>query len=79
MGEKYEIRGYYDEDMRGLAESTTTNIFKTAIETVHTYCSNGDFVKITNSETGQRKIYAPDVWLNNIDMGEIPDDIKELS
>lgn len=79
MDEKYEIKGYYDKDLRGLANSTATNSFDEAVDAVHAYCSDGSFVKIVNNETGQQKTYDPDTWMEAIDMGDIPEDIKELA
>lgn len=75
---KYKVRGYYDERLYGLADSYETNDLDDAIDAVHEFCSHGDYVEIQNVIDGGRLVYSPDEWLDNIDMGDVPPEIKEL-
>lgn len=74
----YEIRGYFDGNMRGLAESISVDTNDAMIDHVHSYCSNGDYVKVFNNRTGANVNICPDEWMESIELGDVPEYIKSF-
>jgi hypothetical protein len=74
----YKVRGYYDRNYRGLSDSEEFRDFSKAIDFTHEIASRGSFVVISNYETGVEKRYTPDEWMEAIEFGEVPEDVKEV-
>lgn len=74
----YDVRAYYDGNMRGLADSRICRTQDDMIDTVHEFCFQGNFVKIVNNETGDSLVFNPDTWMECIDYGDVPENIKKL-
>ena len=75
----YDVRAYYDGDLRGLADRRICSTQDDMIDTVHELCCfQGNFVKIVNNETGASLVFDPDTWMECIDYGDVPESIKKL-
>lgn len=67
----YNVKGYYDENCRGLAESTYDVDFSTLRDIAHTYASQGYVLKLENTDIGTVMIITPDSYFENFE-GESP-------
>lgn len=75
----YEVRGYFDADMRGLSESKIVKDHTQMVDTVHEYCSNADYVHVENIITGTVIDINPDSWMESIEFGDVPECIKAFA
>lgn len=77
--EKFYVAAYFDENMRGLEDNLMTDNFDEAIDFIHHYANNGNTVEIKNQITGERQVYSPDEWMEEIEYGDIPQQVKKLN
>lgn len=75
----YEIRGYYYSNFRGLSESKVVKEHSQMVDTVHEYCSNGDYVHVESILTGSSLNIDPDSWLESIEFGDVPEYINAFT
>ena len=68
---RFEVYGYYDAALRGVAEFFETDRWSEVEDTAHQYLSDGDFVTITDTKTGRWIKINPDVYFEDFE-GEFP-------
>lgn len=74
----YKIRAYYDYKFWGLADVREASTLDEAIDIVHEFCSHGLYVEIQNVQTGKKMVFTPDEWMETIDIGDVPEEIKHI-
>lgn len=67
----WEVRAYYDGNLRGLADDFATDDWEEVKDKVHEYISDGHVVEIKNSETGVRQVWDYDGYFEDFE-GESP-------
>ena len=67
----WEVRAYYDGNLRGLADDFATDDWEEVKDKVHEYISDGHVVEIRNSETGVRQVWDYDGYFEDFE-GESP-------
>ena len=75
----YYVAGYYDNLMRGLADSMTTDSFDAVLNYANELANDGYFIEIKNVLTGNAQYYDANVWLDAIDTGDVPEEVFELT
>ena len=71
MDEKYVVRGFYDSDYRGLDTDFKSDDWSQVEMAAHEMLSNGNYVQITNTESGLDYKIEPDEYFNDFN-GEFP-------
>lgn len=68
---KYVVYGYYSSNFSGVEDSFQSNDWSEVTEIAHDMLSRGDYVEITNLETGKTKLLSPDEYFDMFN-GEFP-------
>lgn len=71
MDEKYVVKGFYDSDYRGLDTDFKSDDWSQVEMAAHEMLSNGNYVQITNTESGLDYKIEPDEYFNDFN-GEFP-------
>ena len=67
----WEVRAYYDGNLRGLADDFVTNDWEEVKDKVHEFVSDGHAVEIWNRETGVKQVWESDGYFADFE-GESP-------
>ena len=72
----YQIKNYYDKNYRGLSASETAADKDTMISIVHDFASEGGYIEVRNTETGELLHFDSDTYFENMYYeGEVSIDI----
>ena len=74
----FEVRGYYDNDYQGLEDDFSSENFDEVLSAAHELAARGDFILVRNDETGNEVRMSSDEWVDAIDRGDYPDEVKAL-
>jgi uncharacterized protein YutD len=64
--DEFLVEGYYDNQYRGLAESTETSDVSALNEYINDYANRGYFIKVHNLTDGTITQFSPDNWFDDI-------------
>lgn len=62
----YLVRGYYDQDRRGLADDSWANTLSEADEIINEYANQGYYIELRNLKTGTILEFSADNWFDEI-------------
>ena len=63
---RYLVKGYYDVDKRGLADSSWADNVSEVDEIVNEYANKGYYLEVRNLETGTVLEFSADNWFDEI-------------
>ncbi len=76
---RYQVKGFFGANFSGLSNSNTFDDFSRSVDELHSYASEGNYVSITDTETGEEKRYTPDEWMEAINNGGYPSDLNDIA
>lgn len=75
---RYEVKAYYDGNLRGLADDFYTDDESEAYANAYEFVGNGHVVEITDTETGESEVLGyDDVFYENKNNGSMKLDLNE--
>jgi hypothetical protein len=66
LNDDFLVEGYYDEQLRGLAESYETSDISALNETINEYANKGYFIRVRNLTDGVICDFSPDNWFDDL-------------
>lgn len=78
-GEKmYDVISYYDDKLKGIEDSITSNDWSVITDFAHNKLMNGSYVKIVNTVSGKEKVITPSTYQDEFN-GEFTIKPEELT